>query len=73
MKRFKFALFIASLCIFSAVAIAQEKKPAPPKPASIAEKEILVKFKPEAKPAQIQALESELGLQPIKEIPALGL
>ena len=73
MKLFKFAILIAGFFIFSAAAIAQDKKPASPKPASIAEKEILVKFKPEAKPAQIQALASELGLQQISEIPAISV
>lgn len=37
-----------------------------------AEKEVLIKFKPGAKSAQIKAMESEFGLQQIKEIPALS-
>jgi len=73
MKRSILAALLAGLFIFSAAAISQDKKPAQPKPASIAEKEILVKFKPEAKPAQIQALESALGLQQIREIPAISV
>ncbi len=73
MKRFKFAVLIAGLFIFAAVAIAQDKKPAQPKPTSTTEKVILVKFKAEAKPAQIQALQSELGLEQIKEIPAISV
>ena len=73
MKRSIFAALFAGLFIFSSVAISQDKKPAPPKSAPIVEKEILVKFKPAAKPAQIKALESELGLQPIKEIPAISV
>jgi len=73
MKRLIVAALFAGLCIFSAAAIAQDKKSAPPKPAPIAEKEILLKFKPEAKPAQIQALESELGLQQIREVPAISV
>jgi len=73
MKRSILPALFAALYIFSGAAIAQDKKSAPPKPASIAEKEILVKFKPEAKPAQIQALASELGLQQIKEIPAISV
>lgn len=73
MKRFKFAVLIAGFCIFAATAIAQDKKPAPPKSASATEKVILVKFKAEAKPAQIHALQSELGLEQIKEIPAISV
>jgi len=73
MKRFKFVLLIGGLFIFAAAAIAQDKKPAQLKSASTTEKVILVKFKAEAKPAQIQALASELGLQQIKEIPAISV
>lgn len=36
-----------------------------------AEKEVLIKFKPGTKSTQIKAMESELGLKQIKEIPAL--
>lgn len=72
MKRFQFAVLITGLFISSA-ASAQDKKPAQFQSASIAAKEILVKFKPEAKPAQIKALESELGLQQIREIPAISV
>jgi len=43
MKRLIGAALFAGLFIFSAAAISQDKKPAPPKLASIAEKEILVK------------------------------
>jgi Fervidolysin N-terminal prodomain len=38
-----------------------------------AEKEVLIKFKPSVKSAQIKAMESEFGLQQIKEIPALNV
>lgn len=71
MKRLIFAVIFGSLLILSALAIAQDRKPAPSESAPIVEKEILVKFKTEAKPAQIQTLESELGLQQIKEIPVI--
>lgn len=37
-----------------------------------AENEIIVKFKPHATSAQIEAMESDLGLRQVKEIPALN-
>ncbi|GEM_PF-6175156 len=73
MKQRILAALFAGLVIFSGVAISQDKKPAPPKSAATEVKEILVKFKPEVKPAQIQALASELGLQQINEIPAISV
>lgn len=72
MNKFKFFFLVAGLFIFAA-AMAQDKRPARLNSTSSTEKVILVKFKPEAKPAQIQALQSELGLQPVKEIPAIGV
>ena len=39
--------------------------------AETTEEEILIKFKADASPAQIKALEAEFGLRQVKEIPAL--
>jgi hypothetical protein len=71
MKRFTFAVLLASLFSMTAAAVPQDKKAAQQKRTPT--KEIIIKFKPDAKPEQINAMVSELGLQQIKEIPALHL
>ncbi len=70
MKRFTFAIFLASLFIMTA-AIPQDKKAAQQKRTPV--QEIIIKFKPDAKPEQIKAMAAELGLQQVKEISALNV
>lgn len=71
MNRFTFAILLASLCIITAAATPQDQQAAQQKHTPM--KEILVKFKSDTKPAQINAMATELGLQQIKEISALRL
>jgi hypothetical protein len=71
MKRFTFAILLASLFIMTAAAIPQDKKATQEKRTPV--QEIIIKFKPDAKPEQIKVMVSELGLQQIKEIPALNV
>jgi Fervidolysin N-terminal prodomain len=71
MKWFAFAILFASLFVVAVAAVPQDKKSAQQKRAPM--KEVIVKFKPDVKPEQINAMAAELGLQQIKEIPALRL
>ncbi|MGH7598242.1 MAG: S8 family serine peptidase [bacterium] len=71
MKRFTFAVLLASLFIMTAAAISQDKKAA--QQTCTPMKEIIIKFKPDAKPEQIKTMTAEFGLQQIKEIPALRM